>query len=399
MSRTSCACVDNAADLNSYISEIQVPIYADDPMAEAVVQASYMLTICDRLAEERERVREIDLERALVMERYRERMYLAMVGMINATTQRMLKDSSKHTTLHGTKGAELPIMQHAAKAPGIAVGQWVNLAKNRRLASIEYATLGLCMDVPRPLITTNVVLRLMYITHDPYALAKGQMMHSVGGVLTLEHFKMVEQPIQVRTWKMHKVEKGQDEAIQVEYGVVDPDSGLREKVPLVHLMCLIPPDVLLPTVTGAEPRVGRYIASQQAYTEGDISKVRLYHGIEARELLCQAASIAAAKDLLGSHERVWDQLLQENSDPVLLTFYTHWIGSFALLQKVASHIPYLSTCAGAYTSLSPPSSPLPALSLSQSLTLTYSCETLPLGLKPHSVHVLEHIPGEHRPLC
>ena len=31
--------VDNEADLNSYISEIQVPIYADDPMTEAVVQA------------------------------------------------------------------------------------------------------------------------------------------------------------------------------------------------------------------------------------------------------------------------------------------------------------------------------------------------------------------------
>ena len=218
------------------------------------MQASYMLTICDRLAEERERVREIDLERALVMERYRERMYLAMVGMINATTQRMLKDSSKHTTLHGPKGAELPIMQHAAKAPGIAVGQWVNLAKNRRLASIEYATLGLCMDVPRPLITTNVVLRLMYITHDPYALAKGQMMHSVGGVLTLEHFKMVEQPIQVRTWKMHKVEKGQDEAIQVEYGVVvTPWPGCDRRLWRGHApACLLERVTVMASWCGAE---------------------------------------------------------------------------------------------------------------------------------------------------
>jgi hypothetical protein len=40
------------------------------------------------------------------------------------------------------------------------------------------------------------------------------------------------------------------ENVQVEYGAVDPDSGLREKVPLVHLMCLLPPDLLLPTVTG-----------------------------------------------------------------------------------------------------------------------------------------------------
>jgi hypothetical protein len=37
--------VDNEADLNSYISEIQVPVYADDPMAEAVVQASDIRTI------------------------------------------------------------------------------------------------------------------------------------------------------------------------------------------------------------------------------------------------------------------------------------------------------------------------------------------------------------------
>ena len=43
--------------------------------------------------------------------------------------QRMLKDSSKHTTLQGPKGAELPIMQHAAKASGIAVGQAKNLGE------------------------------------------------------------------------------------------------------------------------------------------------------------------------------------------------------------------------------------------------------------------------------
>jgi hypothetical protein len=55
-----------------------------------------MLTICDRLAEERERVREIDPERALVMECFRERVYLATVGMLNATTQ-VADDTHTHT--------------------------------------------------------------------------------------------------------------------------------------------------------------------------------------------------------------------------------------------------------------------------------------------------------------
>ena len=69
-----------------------------------------MLTICDRLAEERERVREIGLERALVMECYRERVYLAMVGMINATTQ--VAYTHTHTNTHTSTHARAHTHTH-----------------------------------------------------------------------------------------------------------------------------------------------------------------------------------------------------------------------------------------------------------------------------------------------
>ena len=50
--------------------------------------------------------------------------------------------------------------------------------------------------------------------------------------------KMPELGVQVRGWKMRQILESDESAVIAEYGPVDPDTGLREKVPLVKVVLL-----------------------------------------------------------------------------------------------------------------------------------------------------------------
>jgi hypothetical protein len=194
--------VDSEADINGFISEIAVPDNnnAASPLAEAISQASDILIIARKLQHEGERVKGFDSGRALLCERYRFLLYSKMLTMLDQTCHVMLTHRDKYTTQN--------VMQHAAQGAGISVGFWVNVGKNIRQKMIAYEELGLATDVPRPVITANVALRMTHVRQDPLALAAGNVDFSVGGVLMIDMFKMVEQPVEVKGWKMKKIEAG-----------------------------------------------------------------------------------------------------------------------------------------------------------------------------------------------
>jgi hypothetical protein len=188
--------------------------------------------------------------------------------------------------------------------------------------------------------------------------------HTHTGVLMLELFKMVEVPVKVRGWYVKKVEEGRNKDIaeKVEYGPVDPSTGLREKVPLVFVVYQLPPDILLPNLASdGELRIGRYLpataSSPAGYSTADISKVTLATGIDALNILRERCADAGGFEQGGttkdvgpseSHADGVDIERDEHADVdageivVVVTFFTRWFGSFALLQEVFRNIPYTS---------------------------------------------------------
>ena len=90
---------------------------------------------------------------------------------------------------------------------------------------------------------------------------------------------------------------------------------------------------------------------------------------------------------------MWEDLLKENSDQVLLSFHTHWIGSFALLQQISSHIPYMSW------SLYPESSSLDAEDWRVRLQLELPWTTVHVRITPEGCTLAEKIDGIHVCVC
>ena len=168
--------------------------------------------------------------------------------------------------------------------------------------------------------------------------------------------KMPELGVQVRGWKMRQILESDESAVIAEYGPVDPDTGLREKVPLVKVVYRLRDDVLLPSMTGCDHiRIGRFSHASNAFSTDDIFNVELLRGVEAKECLDKLVASESApslqkdkddkrpvtSDALGGAA---DETAQggASDDVAVITFNTHWLGSFALLQAVSSNLPYRS---------------------------------------------------------
>ena len=168
--------------------------------------------------------------------------------------------------------------------------------------------------------------------------------------------KMPELGVQVRGWKMRQILESDESAVIAEYGPVDPDTGLREKVPLVKVVYRLRDDVLLPSMTGCDHiRIGRFSHASNAFSTDDIFNVELLRGVEAKECLDKLVASESApslqkdkddkrpvtSDALGAAA---DETAQggASDDVAVITFNTHWLGSFALLQAVSSNLPYRS---------------------------------------------------------
>jgi len=295
-----------------------------------------MMSICNKLALERERVKESDHERSALMEVYRLLFHQHMVHMLDETSHMMMVHRDKYTNA-------LNIMQHAAKGNNMALGFWVNIAKNIRLKMIGHEV-GLATDVPRPVITSNVALRMLHVRQEPFAQTPHNELYAVGGVLTIDMFALVDLPVLVRGWYRKKVQPDDEMAVKVEYGPVDPDTGLREKVPLVCVVYLLPDDILLPTAAGNGVQIGRYIPETSRYSCTDISKITMTRGAEARAVLSEAGCSTPDAPHAGEVEPA----LEDDGDDalVVVSFYTHWLGSFAVVAEVSSNLPYLSWTLG-----------------------------------------------------
>jgi len=186
----------------------------------------------------------------------------------------------------------------------IRFGLWVNVAKNLRLKAVDYSDLGLGTEIPRPIITNNVSLRLLHLSDDPFHFGDNeQFACTLGGVLVVEILEMERLPKVVKGWHMLEVKDGDDKAKKIEYGPVDPITGIREKVPPMTVRYTLPDDILL----FEPPVVARYDQASRTWVEEDINETSV----------------------------------SDDAHPVL-SFSTRQLGPFAIMQDIRQHLPFLS---------------------------------------------------------
>ena len=175
--------VQNEADINSFIAELCVPDNAAEPLTQAVVQADDVLFLADQLAQESRRTKHADAELSGKFQRFRRLLLRHLMDNLDATCHMMLKQRDKYTI--PASGSSVASMQHWSAGKHIGVGFWANVAKNIRQKMIVHSALGLATDVPRPIITTNVALRMIHFECDPLTELEDKADYSVGGVLAI----------------------------------------------------------------------------------------------------------------------------------------------------------------------------------------------------------------------
>ncbi|EKX46299.1 hypothetical protein GUITHDRAFT_138392 [Guillardia theta CCMP2712] len=288
--------VRDEADLNSYIHELHVPD-SINMLQDAVKQADEMLFICHELSVYREDAKSNNSSACQSCEQFRRRLFSEMFSTFDKICKQLLLRRDEFTN-------EKHEMQLSQRGTRMRLGLWVNVAKNLRLKAVDYSDLGLGTDIPRPIITNNVALRLLHVPDDPFVFGESdQFACTLGGVLVIEILEMERLPKVVKGWHMLEVKEGDDKAKKIEYGPVDPITGIREKVPPMTVRYTLPEDILL----FEPPVIARYDQTSQTWVEEDIN----------------------------------DTVVSEDSPPVV-SFSSRQLGPFAIMQDVRQHLPYLS---------------------------------------------------------
>ena len=142
---------------------------------------------------------------------------------------------------------------------GCRYGLWVNLAKNPRIKSIDFAELSVTSELPKTLALASIAVRVVHYSADvcsPYAPpeAKGAATYvPLGGVLNFELLSLPPLPKKIKGWTMRPVTEMTNSVVHVQYpmpnadGVVVPGSAPPLRISfLVPATCLLPPNVECP---------------------------------------------------------------------------------------------------------------------------------------------------------
>eukprot|EP00960_Hanusia_phi_P071592 767585-Hanusia_phi.AAC.3 len=169
-------------------------------------------------------------------------------------------------------------------------GMWVNVAKNLRLKNIEYPSLGLYTDIPRPIILQTVAVRMMHFRKDILSSpSQAEDFFTIGGILYIEVLEVPDRPRAIKShvseakdsgrWMMVKITSSSGNVIRQMYPPIDPVTGLVQTIgiPPMQVTWHLPQDVLLPS--GEIPRLGWWDGERKGWSDEGIADVLL----EAKE--------------------------------------------------------------------------------------------------------------------
>jgi len=165
-------------------------------------------------------------------------------------------------------------------------GMWVNVAKNLRLKNIEYPSLGLHTDIPRPIILQTVAVRMMHFRKDILSSpSQAEDFFTIGGILYIEVLEVPDRPKAIKShvseakdsgrWMIVKITSSSGDVIRQVYPPIDPVTGLVQTIgiPPMQVKWHLPQDVLLPS--GDAPRLGWWEHEKKEWSDDGITDVSL----------------------------------------------------------------------------------------------------------------------------
>jgi hypothetical protein len=144
-----------------------------------------------------------------------------MRGKLNATTAWLLLHYETHVNVKNE-------LQMSSEASNVDVGLWVNVAKNIRIKNVEFASMGVTLELPKQLIMNSTAVRVQRLRRDDCApFASGGTMQAFGGVCRIEVFTMAPQSKTLRGITMRTSAVGGPSLVPFPYPPLGADGSVQ----------------------------------------------------------------------------------------------------------------------------------------------------------------------------
>lgn len=159
----------------------------------------------------------------------------------------------------------------ASASNWVKLGLWINLiAKGSRNKRIDFAELGISVDLPKAAIVQSLALRVIHLPYDPLSIKNSQNIDfALGGIFSLELLAIPPPPKRARGWMMREVADPNEPLKRLHY----PLEGMVVSAALpVKVSLVLPADVIY----ASTPRVGWWDPQGESWEEDGISEVAFH---------------------------------------------------------------------------------------------------------------------------
>lgn len=228
----------------------------------------------------------------------------------------------------------------------LKLGLWINLiAKGSRNKRIDFAELGVSVDLPKAVIVQSLALRVVHVPYDPLSGRNAQSLDcALGGIYSLELLALPSPPKRARGWMMRDVADPTEPLKRLHY----PLEGMVVSAALpVKVSLALPPDAIY----ASTPRVGWWDPQSECWEEDGVSEV-VFHAetntVTFSTMKLTHLAVLQQRDL--NHEKFDWQLMMSTTRPntAHLTLRTehydtiHFEVTDAGCRLVAPQLPQLS---------------------------------------------------------
>lgn len=256
---------ENEADINSFISTWSDAQQLD--LQKTIAESDYANGIIKKLeAQAAEANANGDTTKYTLCVGFVEKMQTLIRDKIDATSSHILQYYDETVENVGQSDVKLEAFSNWVKT-----GLWINMIpKGSRTKKIDFPSLNITLDVPKPIAIQHLALRVVYVPFDDRVHKSTASRDRVlGGVFSIELLALPDEAKKIKGWTIREMEGDDQSVTRIRY----PAEGMvASAVQPIRVQVSIPNNMVLDEC----PRVGWWDEAENQWNEDGISEISLH---------------------------------------------------------------------------------------------------------------------------
>ena len=203
----SCNLLPDPSEPKQIVSFLKSPVMEVEVGSSSSALLSALTGVCDDMKKIMREARYYELEARALQSDCGDAMEFAQLrqSLVQRTVDAVDEATAAVLARPDEYADEDAGLQLACQADTLTYGLWVNMVKNPRLKTVEFPSLKMSLDLPKPIALGNVALRVMHLEcgvngFDLLSPQSCNQLAACGGVLNIELMTMNPPPKHVKGW-------------------------------------------------------------------------------------------------------------------------------------------------------------------------------------------------------